>query len=161
MEETDNKDHQVLIDEAIYLRGRLISSYAQAEFLFADFVEKLENRFSYLVDARVKRIKKIAETVEYEAYRDDLFRVCDQFSEYDEMRHFMAHGFMRMDVDGAGNHRFELLRYVRQGDGKYQMLSAKTDIYKLRDAAKDMGEYVTDVLNLFQRIYREKKLEPS
>jgi hypothetical protein len=160
MEESQNQAHRALIDEAIYLRGRIISAYAQVEFLLADFVAKLEDRFAYVVDARIKGVKRIAEMPGYEVYKDDLTRVCDELLVYDDLRHFMAHGFMRMDVDRAGNHRFEFLRYVREDHGKFQMMSAKTDIRRLRQAVDDIGGYVKDVMNLFERIYREKKLEP-
>ncbi len=34
------------------------------------------------------------------------------------------------------------------------------DISRLKQAADDINSYVTDVMNLFERIYREKKLEP-
>jgi hypothetical protein len=40
------------------------------------------------------------------------------------------------------------------------MMSARADIVRLRQAAEDMGGYVNNVINLFERIYREKKLEP-
>lgn len=82
-------------------------------------------------------------------------------SRYDELRHFMAHGFLSLTVDRKGNHQFEFLRYVREGDGKYNMMSAKTTIERLREAASDVGEYVSSFIRLFERIYREKKLEPK
>jgi hypothetical protein len=160
MEETQNQTHRDLIDEAIYLRGRIISSYAQVEFLLADFVAKLEDRFAYLIDSRIKGVKRIAEMPGYEIYKDELAKVCDELLIYDDLRHYMAHGFMRMDVDNTGGHRFEFLRYVREDQGKFQMMSAKTDICRLQQAVTDIGSYVRDVINLFERIYREKKLEP-
>ena len=50
MKETTNQAHRDLIDEAIYLRGRIISAYAQVEFLLADFISKLEDRFAYRIE---------------------------------------------------------------------------------------------------------------
>jgi len=73
----------------------------------------------------------------------------------------MAHGFMRLDTDKLGNHRFEMLRYTRESDGKFTLLTAKTDIIRLRDAAEHITEYLSNVLQLFESIYREKKLEPQ
>ena len=29
---------------------------------------------------------------------------------YEEVRHYMAHGFMRLEVGRAGSHRFQLIR---------------------------------------------------
>ena len=39
--------------------------------------------------------------------------------------------------------------YVREDQGKFQMMSAKTDIRRLRQAVGDIGDYVRDVMNLF------------
>ena len=96
----------------------------------------------------------------YEAYRYDLNRLSDELLIYEDLRHFVAHGFMRAEFDRAGNHRFKLLRYTKEGEGKFKMMMATTDISRLKQAVDDLGSYVNDVMNLFERIYREKKLEP-
>jgi hypothetical protein len=36
-----------LVDEALYLRGRIVASYAQVEFLLADISVKLDLRFPF------------------------------------------------------------------------------------------------------------------
>ncbi len=113
MEMSQDQAHQNLIDEAIYLRGRIIAGYAQVEFLLADLISKLEDRFAYRIESRIKGVRKIAEMPGYEAYRYDLNRLADELLIHDELRHFMAHGFMRAEVDKVGNHRFQLLRYTR------------------------------------------------
>jgi hypothetical protein len=160
--ETEPSDLQkALMDEALYLRGRIVAAYAQVEFLLADLVVKLDLRFPYLIDKRIKAVKQIAERPGYSDYKQQLDDVCEELSRYDDLRHFMVHGFMRMDMDKHGNHRFELLRYDREGVGKFTLLSGATDIERLRQAVADMDEYVSHVIRLFERIYREKKLEPK
>jgi hypothetical protein len=62
------------------------------------------------------------------------------------LQHFMAHGFMRAELDRAGNHRFELLRYTREGEGKYQLIRSTTDIPRLRNAVEDIGSYVNELI---------------
>ena len=156
-----NDQQKAFVDEALFLRGRIIASYAQVEFLLADLVVKLDLRFPYVIDARIKAVKKIAERPGYEVYKDELDHACDAFDQFDDLRHFMTHGFLSLTVDTKGNHQFEFLRYVREGEGKFTMMSAKTTIERLRHAAEDIGEYVSLVIRLFERIYREKKLEPK
>jgi hypothetical protein len=129
------EQQKALIDEALYLRGRIIASYAQAEFLLADLVVKLDMSFPYLIESRIKAIKKIAKRPGYEVYQDDLQRISKELSQYDELRHFMAHGFLSLTTDRMGNHQFEFLRYVRRGEGRFDGASAKTTIERLRDAA--------------------------
>jgi hypothetical protein len=155
------KHQKSLVDEALYLRGRIVASYAQVEFLLADISVKLDLRFPYLIDARIKAVRRIAEREGYEVYRDELDGVCEELLQYDEIRHFMTHGFLSLTTDRKGNHQFEFLRYQRDGEGKFTLLSGKTTIERLRQAADDIAHYVSNVIRLFERIYREKKLEPK
>jgi hypothetical protein len=85
--------------------------------------------------------------------------MCDELLRYEELRHFMAHGFMSLTTDKKDNHQFEFLRYQREGDGKFTLTSAKTTVAHLRQAAGDITEYVSNAIRLFERIYREQKLE--
>jgi hypothetical protein len=146
---------KALVDEAFYLRGRIIASYAQVEFLLADLVVKLDLRFPYRIDSRIKAVKKIAERPGYEVYKDDLDRACKELGQYEELRHFMTHGFLIL----TANHQFEFRRYVREGEGKFNLMPVEITVERLRRAANDIVKYVSDVIRLFERIYREKKLE--
>jgi hypothetical protein len=152
-------ENKALIDEGLFLRGRIVSSYSQVEFLLADFSVKLDLRFPYLIRDRLKAVKQIADRKGYEGYKADLDRLCDELVRYDEIRTFMAHGFLTVTVDRLGNHQFEFRRYRRDGDGKFTLLSAKTTMPRLREAADHITQYVEEVLQLFRRIYHEKKLE--
>jgi hypothetical protein len=155
------EQQKALVGEALYLRGRIVSSYAQVEFLLADISVKLDLRFPYLIDARIKAVRRITERDGYQAYKEELDRACGELLQYDEIRHFMAHGFLILTTDSKDNHEFEFRRYQREGDGKFTLLTAKTTIERLRQAADDIGQYVSHVIRLFERIYREKKLEPK
>jgi hypothetical protein len=50
-----------LIDRATYCRGRIITSFAQCEFLLADLSEKVDGRFVYLLKDRIKAIRSLTE----------------------------------------------------------------------------------------------------
>jgi hypothetical protein len=145
-----------LVDEALYLRGRIVASYAQVEFLLADISVKLDLRFPYLIDARIKAVRRIAEREGYEIYKDELDRVCEELLRYDEIRHFVAHGFLSLTTDRKGNHQFEFLRYQREGEGRFTLLSAKTTVERLRQAADDIGQYVSHVVRLFEKFIARK-----
>jgi hypothetical protein len=99
-----------LVDEALYLRGRIVASYAQVEFLLADISVKLDLLFPYLIDARIKAVKRVAEREGYEIYKDELDQVCKELLQYDDIRHFMTHGFLSLTTDRKGNDQFEVLR---------------------------------------------------
>jgi hypothetical protein len=148
-----------LVDEAMFLRGRIVTSYSQVEFLLADISVKLDLKFPYLVNDRIKAVKRIAERDGYESYKEDLDRMCDELLRYDDLRRFMAHGFMSLMTDKKNNHQFEFRRYHREGDGKFTLMSAKTTVERLRQAVGDITEYVSNAVRLFEKIYREQKLE--
>jgi hypothetical protein len=65
------------------------------------------------------------------------------------------------EVGKEGAHRFQLLRYTREGEGKYQLMQGTTGILRMKQAVSDIDKYVNEVMNPFERIYREKGLEPK
>ena len=74
-------EQKALVDECIYLRGRIITSYSQVEFILADISVILDLKFPYLISKRIKAAKEIADRPGYEAYKDELHSVCDGLSE--------------------------------------------------------------------------------
>lgn len=148
-----------LIEEATYLRGKILTSYAQVEFLLADLSVKLDLKFPYRIQDRIKAAKRISERLGFEAYKDELATVCDQLLEYDEIRNLMAHGFLMLTTDKKGNHKFDMRLYQREGEGTFNLLEIETNIVRLRAGADHIVEYVKRAVALFSRIYLERKLE--
>lgn len=134
-------------------------SYAQVEFLLADIAVKLELKFPYPIDKRIKAVRRIAEREGYEAYRCELEKACEDLLKYNDLRNYLAHGFVSLTTDRKDNHRFELLMYEREGEGKFKLMRAHTTLPQLQDAAEDITVYVQNVVDLFKHIYLEKKLE--
>lgn len=147
-----------LVDEATFLRGRIVTSYAQIEFLLGDISVKLSMKFPYFIDKRIKEVKRIAERKGYEAYRDELDRMCGELLRYTDLRHFMVHGFMELETDSNHNHSFRLRRYIHEGDG-FRLVIATTTLENLRRAADDITGYVSHAVSLFRKIYLEQRLE--
>jgi hypothetical protein len=148
-----------LIDESLYLRGRIIASYSQIEFLLADISVKLDLKFPYLIKDRIKAAKRIGEREQFARYKTDLDTVCDELLEFDEMRNYMSHGFLTLHVDLVGNHQFEYRMYQRGPDG-FALMGGTTTIERLRGAAQHLTAYVERAIDLFKRIYKEQKVEP-
>jgi hypothetical protein len=148
-----------LVKEATYLRGKILTSYAQVEFLLADLSVKLDLKFPYRIDARVKAAKRISERPGFEPYKDELGVVCDQLLEYDELRNMMAHGFLMLTTDKKGKHKFDMRLYQRKSADTFSLREIETDIARLRATAEHIVQYVTRAVRLFERIYLEQKLE--
>jgi hypothetical protein len=152
-------EQKAIVDECIYLRGRIITSYSQVEFILADISVRLDLKFPYLISKRIAAAKEIANRPGYENYRQELHAICDGLAEFDDIRVFMAHGWVSAEMDKKGNNRIEFLRYERTGDGKFQLMRGATDVQRLREGADNITDYTERALALFRRIYDEKKLE--
>jgi hypothetical protein len=147
-----------LIDESLYLRGRIIASYSQIEFLLADISVKLDLKFPYLIKDRIKAAKRVSEREQFAKYKAELDTVCDGLLVFDDIRNFLSHGFLTLHVDRAGNHQFEYRMYQR-AEGTFALMGGTTTIERLRSAAEDMTAYVEKSVELFRRIYNEQKIE--
>jgi hypothetical protein len=148
-----------LIDEATYLRGRIVTSYSQVEFLLADISVKPDLKFPYLIKDRIKAVRGILERDGYGVYKEDLAKACDELLQYDEMRNFMAHGFLTLTTDRNDNHQLEFRLYQREGQGTFNLVTIQTTVPFLRVAADQITEYVSHAVQLFGRNYLEQKLE--
>jgi hypothetical protein len=148
-----------LINESLYLRGRIIASYSQIEFLLADISVKLDLKFPYLIKDRIKAAKRIGEREQFAKYKAELDKVCDELLEFDDIRNFLSHGFLTLHVDKLGNHQFEYRMYQR-GDGTFTLMGGTTTIERLRGAAEHITAYVEQSVELFTRIYKEQNVEP-
>lgn len=159
MDKHPTEFQRALVEEATYLRGRILTSYAQVEFLLADISVKLDLKFPYLIKKRIKAVQRIAERPQYDRYKAELSFVCDRLLEYDDLRNFMAHGFVKLTTDKAQRHQFEMRLYQRSESDAFELVTLKTTIEKLRESAEQIGRYVEESLSIFSRIYLEMKLE--
>jgi hypothetical protein len=150
---------KAIVAEMTYLRGRIITAYAQVEFFLADLSVKLNLNFPYKIVNRIKAVKKIAEQLEYAAYRDELHQVCNELLGYDEIRNYMAHGMVSVTTDLKGQHLIELRIYTRTNKQLFHGHRLETNLPRMRAAADHIVEYSQRAIMLFQRIYQERKLE--
>lgn len=150
---------KALVEESTYLRGLILRSYSQVEFLLADMSVKLDLKFPYLIKKRINAARRIAERSGFESYKDDLNQVCDDLLMHDEMRNMMAHGFLMLAMDKSGNHEFELRMYQRELGSDFKLIKKKTNITVLRIQAREITRYCAAAVKLFQRMYLEQRIE--
>ena len=110
------------------MRGRIVTSYSQVEFLLADISVKLDLKFPYLIKDRIKAVRSILERDGYNNYKVDLANVCDELLQYDEMRNFMAHRFLTLTTDRQDNHLLEFRLYQRDGQGTFNLVTIQTTV---------------------------------
>jgi hypothetical protein len=100
-----NRFQKRLTDEACLLRGKIIAGYSLVEYVLADISVYLDLEFPYRIKDRIKAVKQIVDRPEYEAYRNDFHRVCDELLRYEDLRNFMAHGIMLLETNRERNSR--------------------------------------------------------
>jgi hypothetical protein len=88
-----------------------------------------------------------------------LARICDELLQFDEIRTFMAHGWLSATFDRKGNHELKYRMYERDGEGKFRLVIIRTTIPRLQNAAEVITKFVIEAVALFRRIYLEKQIE--
>jgi hypothetical protein len=149
-----------LTDEACLLRGKIITGYSHVEYVLADISVRLGLKFPSGIKDRIKAVKQIVDRPEYEAYRNDFHRVCDELLQYDDLRNFMAHGVMTLESNrDQTSHRFVLQRYERLATGKFCHRALELSVEDFRRRASEMTKYTQDAYAVFKKFYLEQDVE--
>ncbi|KYH01706.1 hypothetical protein [Bradyrhizobium sp. DOA1] len=149
-----------LIDRATYCRGRIITSFAQCEFLLADLAEKVDGRFIYLLRDRVKAAKALTEkSGPFNQYAADLVPMAEKLLEWDDVRNFLVHGFVMLTTDKAMNHMFEYRRYNRVSKEEYELRQWFVSIEDLERAKDHINALAIVMVDTMKRIYVDQNLE--
>jgi hypothetical protein len=154
-----NEFQKALIDEACFLRGQIIAGYSMVEYVLADISVRLDLKFLYRIKNRIRAAKRIVDRPEYEAYRNDFHRVCDEFLRYDDLRNFMAHGIMVLNINSDQTFRFELSRYESLATGKFCRRTLQFSVEEFRRVASEMYKYTSDAYAVFHKFYIEQAVE--
>jgi hypothetical protein len=157
-----------LVTEAAFLRGQIIGSYAQVEFLLADLAVRCSVRpeyhehlrkFPYKLESRLKAVRQLAELPgPIHFYRDELVPLIDQILKYEELRHFMAHGLLVIKTQGP-NHLLQFRLYDTKDKGQLALGIIETTCEQLLGSGTEVAEFASSIAQLFKRIYLEQKLQ--
>jgi hypothetical protein len=155
-----NEFQKRLTDEACLLRGKIIAGYSLVEYVLADISVRLDLKFPYRIKDRIKAVKQIVHRPEYQAYRNDFHRVCDELLRYDDLRNFLAHGIMVLETSpDQTTHRFVMQRYERLATGKFRRLTLEFSVEAFRGQANEMLTYLSDAYAVFHKFYVEQAVE--
>jgi hypothetical protein len=134
-----------IIDRATYCRGRIITSFAQCEFLLADLAEKVDGRFVYLLKDRIKIARSLVEASgAFNRYANELTPMMEHLLEWDDVRNFLVHGFMMFVADNAGKHMIEYRRYNRVSKEEYELRQWSVTIDDLERAKEHINSLCRD-----------------
>jgi hypothetical protein len=151
-----------IVNKAMALRGQIITSFGQVEFLLADFSVKAKVQLPYKVKNRILAAKTIvAEDAKFREYSSELTPLADQLAAYEDIRNFMAHGFLSIHTDLKNQHILEYRMYVRTTKDKFKLEIVQTTLDRLSVAERDITQYTQKIVTLFHRIYIERGLEKA
>ncbi len=163
-----SEEHKRILDEAIYLRGRIVTHYSHAEFLLGDFVVKCQNfesyrkaefKFPYSIERRLKAVKEIAAADgPVNKYSDRINAIIDDLLLFERKRHFMAHGFMMLKYNKYG-HLLEFRMYTQNKGGQFQLEYEDFDISGMRKLSNKVAMFLSKLQGLFREIYLQEGIE--
>lgn len=159
-----------IIKTAALLRGTIITSFAQVEFVLADFAVKCERfpeykllikKFPYRLEDRIKAVQAlIAAPGPLAAYREEIQLLINRILKFEEMRHFLAHGCLIVKVSGEG-HLLEYRMYRPVKGGRLELGFLETNVDQLSYAAKEIASYAQSIMLPFRKMYLEQKIESN
>jgi hypothetical protein len=155
-------ESKAIVNPAVYLRGNIITSYAHIEFLLADICLKawqlgeyahLARPFPYKTDSRIKAVRALFEGEgPLKPHREGTQQALDKLLNFEELRHFIAHGLMivtPMPPSDAMS-QYRLYRTTKQGT---VIAFFETSASDLDHVALEIGTLLTNMLTTFRRIY--------
>jgi hypothetical protein len=157
-----------LTSETTRARGSIIGSYAQVEFVLADFAVKCSRRpefaalvdgFPYKMEARLRAVTTILKREPFRRYRDVAKPLVTGLERWEELRHMMAHGFLMIEVTAEGQHRLVFRMYEPAGDREAILHTFPTNLELLVQASVEAAAYAHSFVTLFRRIYLEQAIE--
>jgi len=161
---------KAVIGNAAALRGAIITSYAQVEYLLADIVLRcqpmaeystLPQTFPYKLETRIARVRDIVGmSGPLQKYKDEFEKVITELLKFEELRHFMAHGLLHVRASCVGDHIL-IYRMHRQTKGStIEEGTITTNLPQLEDAAQKIAHYSLQTASLFHDVYRDHSLAP-
>lgn len=160
-----------LIRTAHFLRGAVISSYAEVEFLLTDLnlrcrgvpaYAAIAAGFPYKLESKISRVKELAAAPGLlTPYADELLALVDRISAYETFRHFIAHGGKRVSTRETVLTPI-VFRLYQPGkkNAPEEYGENPTDIDQLANVAREIAGYAREMVALFARIYKELSLGP-
>lgn len=163
-------DYQTwVLTEATTGRGTILTAYAQVDSLFTDLMmrsqalpgyERVFSGLPYTSSEKVRVLTKVlAVEGEFSRYRGALSPLIGGLSEFEKLRHFMAHGLLIIRTHKADWHELIYRMWVKSKGQPPMEEILFTNIESLSQDASDLQKYAQAVVSTIGPIYLELDLE--
>jgi hypothetical protein len=138
----------------------MVGLYAHIEFLLADLCEKVWARpdyaslravFPYRMETRIAEVRKIfSYDGPLKQYQAPVEALLSRLQDYEEMRHFMAHGVMLIDYSSS---QVEMRLYRPTKGGRVEIRTKIfSDIHQLENVTAEIAQFADDWVRLLLQI---------
>jgi len=164
------EDVKAMIEDCQRLRGWLINSFAQVEFLLGDLpcrawelpeYARMREPVSIVAKNRMKQTRALLEAPGPLAeYAERLLPLLDRFERYDQVRNFIAHGFCSFDlVPRTREMAMRFRQYVPKKGAAPELLELYLLPKELSDARDEWVRIAAGVVQACHEIYLRFGLE--
>ena len=158
------------IEATIKARGWCIGGYAQVEYILADFVFKVSKLPAYAefrdppphrFESRLKRVRAIADAAgPLSKYREGLVLLTSAIERWEELRHFLTHGWLDVTLKKPEGVLILKLRRFRPEKGNpWAVQAIAFSRTELETTGSDISDLAEQALLMFDDIYAEFDLE--
>jgi hypothetical protein len=154
-------EQKARVSEAINLRGKIIGAYSHIEFLLADLCIRAwglpeyshhAGPFPYKIETRIARFKELFAHGPLQKFAPEVAALVPALLNYEEQRHFMAHGLMSVQPYSERDWGVEL-RLFRPTKNGADLAVLQWPIEGFRSEGEDIAEYCNRWLQLLFRIH--------
>lgn len=159
----------VLIDEGQELRGWIVNSFAQVEYLLGDLILRCRAYPEYEAQTRslphgatdrIVRVRKIVDKAGPLANdRDELVAVLQHLEDQQDTRNLLVHGFASVLHTPAGELSFHFQKFHRHPDRIDARLVRTFSLDQLRSERERQAAFAEVAVDLFQRIHNRQGWE--
>lgn len=160
------------IEEVVKARGWCVAGYSQVEFILADFVVKVSQIPEYAALAapfpmnfstRLARVRSIANKAgPISCFGSQLVSLTDAIEGWEQLRHFLTHGWMDVTVQKPENSiTFRFRRWQPTKAEKTRVTMITCTLGQLQECGRELSLLADTAIQMFDDIYREFGLEPE
>lgn len=160
------------IEEVVKARGWCVAGYSQVEFILADFVVKvgqipeygaLAAPFPMNFSTRLARVRSIAEKAgPMSRFSSGLASLTDAIEGWEQLRHFLTHGWMDVTVQKPENSiTFRFRRWQPTKADKTRVTMITCTLEQLQECGRELSLLADTAIQMFDDIYRAFDLEPD
>ncbi len=162
-------DIQRMVEQAVLIRGFIVTSYAAVEMLLGDLIVRCGQYPEYAgmcdlpgkLNRRASKAKALFTAPgPLQPYRDQSVALIDRLQDFEDLRHLMAHSHATIVVTPDHTaHQLKFQRWDISKGGEPHRQVELTTIEEMRGRQREVGLFSNEFTMLWRMIYADLGLE--